>query len=100
MRFVEQIYASAADAGLLRNCRWQPADGAPSQTHAVGFAAPDDNMFDGLAVTTDYQITYPASALKGLASHDRVEIDGVIYQVRSVRAVGDGSERRAQLTRL
>ena len=29
-----------------------------------------------------------------------VEIDGVIYQVRSTRAVGDGSEMRAQLTRV
>ena len=57
-------------------------------------------MFDGLASTTDHQMSYPASVLKGLAPRDTVEIDGVIYQVRSTRAVGDGSEMRAQLTRV
>jgi hypothetical protein len=100
MGLVEQVYAAATHAGLLRDCHWQPADGSPMQTHAVGFAAPDDTVFDGLASTTDYQIAYPASVLKGLAPRDTVEIDGVIYQVRSTRAVGDGSEMRAQLTRV
>ena len=46
---VEQVYAAALSAGLLRDCRWQPADGSPLQTHAVGFTAPDDTVFDGLA---------------------------------------------------
>jgi hypothetical protein len=100
MGLVEQVYAAATHAGLLRDCHWQPADGSPSQTHAVGFAAPDDTVFDGLASTTDYQIAYPASVLKGLAVWDTLEIDGVIYQVREIRAVGDGSEMRAKLTRL
>lgn len=100
MGLVEQVYAAALNAGLLRDCRWQPADGSPSQTHPVGFTAPDDTVFDGLASTTDHQMSYPASALKGLAPRDTVEIDGVIYQVRSTRAVGDGSEMRAQLTRV
>ena len=97
---VEQVYAAALSAGLLRDCRWQPADGSPLQTHAVGFTAPDDTVFDGLASSTDYQMSYPASVLKGLGPREAVEIDGVIYQVRSTRAVGDGSEMRAQLTRV
>ena len=100
MGIVEQIYASAGNAGLLRECRWQPSDGSPAQQHPVGFAAPDDTMFDGLASTTDHQMSYPASVLKGLAPRDTVEIGGVIYQVRDIRAVGDGSEMRAKLTRL
>ena len=100
MGIVEQIYTSASNAGLLRECRWQPSDGSPAQQHPVGFAAPDDTVFDGLASTTDHQMSYPASVLKGLAPRDTVEIDGVIYQVRSTRAVGDGSEMRAQLTRV
>ena len=53
MGLVEQVYAAALSAGLLRDCRWQPAGGSPSQTHAVGFTAPDDSVFDGLASTTD-----------------------------------------------
>ena len=35
-----------------------------------------------------------------LAPREAVEIDGVSYLVRDVRAVGDGSKRRATLTRL
>ena len=100
MGLVEQVYAAALSAGLLRDCRWHPADGSPSQTHAVGFTAPDDTVFGGLASSTDYQMSYPASVLKGLGPREAVEIDGVIYQVRSTRAVGDGSEMRAQLTRV
>ena len=100
MGLVEQVYAAALSAGLLRDCRWQPADGSPLQTHAVGFTALDDTVFDGLASSTDYQMSYPASVLKGLGPREAVEIDGVIYQVRSTRAVGDGSEMRAQLTRV
>ena len=87
-------------AGLLRDCRWQPADGSPLQTHAVGFTAPDDTVFDGLASSTAYQLCYPASVLNALGPREAVEIDGVIYQVRSTRAVGDGSEMRAQLARV
>jgi hypothetical protein len=100
MGLVEQVYSAAKSAGLLHECHWQPADGSPLQTHAVGFTAPDDTVFDGLTSTTDYQMSYPASVLKGLAARDTVEIGGVIYQVRSTRAVGDGSEMRAQLTRV
>ncbi|KAF7599458.1 MAG: hypothetical protein CGU28_05370 [Candidatus Dactylopiibacterium carminicum] len=100
MGLVEQVYAAAANAGLLRDCHWQPADSSPLQTHAVGFAAPDDTVFDGLVSATDYQMSYLASVFAGLAVRDTVEIGGVIYQVRDIRAVGDGSEMRAKLTRL
>ena len=100
MSLVEQIYESAANAGLLKDCLWRPTDGSTMQRFSVGFTAPDDTAFEGLASTTDHQMSYPASVLKGLAPRDTVEIDGVIYQVRSTRAVGDGSEMRAQLTRV
>ena len=100
MKLIERLYQSAANAGLTVRCHWQPADGSPSQTHVVGFPAPDDTILDGLARNTDYAITYPASAFVGLAAREVVEIDGVTYQVRDVRAVADGSEMRAKLTRL
>lgn len=100
MGLVEQVYAAALSAGLLRDCRWQPADGSPSQTHPVGFTAPDDTVLDGLAINTDYAMTYPASVFVGLATRELVDIDGVIYQVRDVRAIGDGTERRASLSQL
>lgn len=97
---IEEFYEAAARTGLLRDCRWQPADGSPSQTHAVGFSAPDDIVLDGLAMNTDYAITFPSSVFVGLAAREAVEISGVTYQVRDIRAVGDGSEIRAKLTRL
>ena len=100
MKLIERLYQSAANAGLTVRCHWQPADGSPSQTHVVGFSAPDDTILDGLARNTDYAITYPASAFVGLAAREVVGIDGVTYQVRDVRAVADGSEMRAKLTRL
>ena len=45
-------------------------------------------------------MTYPATALVGLAAREVVEIGGTTFQVRDIRAVGDGSEIRAKLTRL
>lgn len=100
MSLVEQIYDAAAHAGLLKECLWRPSNGSPSQQHTVGFSAPDDTLLDGLAVGADYAMTYPASAFAGLAEREPVEIDGVTYLVREIRAVGDGSEMRARLTRV
>jgi hypothetical protein len=100
MDLLERLYASAANAGLLKECLWQPAGGAPVESRLVGFSAPDDTLLDGLASSTEYVITYPASALKGLSARDTVLIVGESFQVREVRAVGDGSEMRAKLTRL
>lgn len=100
MSLVEQVYAAAANVGLLKECLWQPADGAPVESRLVGFSAPDDTLLDGLASSTEYVITYPASAFVGLAARDTVLIAGANFQVREVRAVGDGAEMRAKLTRL
>jgi len=100
MRLLEQVYRAAANAGLTVRCRWSPPGGAPAQTQQVGFFAPDDTLLDGLALSTDYAITYPASAFVGLAVRDALEVEGVAYQVRDVRAVGSGAEMRAKLTKL
>jgi len=100
MGLVEQVYEAAMNAGLLKDCHWQPSGGSPAQQHPVDFSAPDDTVFDGLALNTDHAITYPSSVFVGLAAREVVEIDGVVYQVRDIRAVADGSEMRAKLTRL
>ena len=62
-------------------------------------SGPIETVLDGFALSRDYQIDYPASVLT-LAIGDTVEIAGAVYQVRNVRAIGDGSERRAALTHL
>lgn len=100
MGLVERVYEAATNVGLLKECRWQPSDGSPAQIRHVGFAAPDDTLLDGLTSSTEYVITYPASVFVGLAVRDTVEVGGTSFQVREVRAVGDGSEIRAKLTRL
>jgi hypothetical protein len=100
MNLVEQIYEAATNAGLLKECVWRPSDGSPPQHHAVGFVAPDDTVLDGLSLSTEYVMTYPASIFVGLAQREPVEIDGVSFLVRDIRAVGDGSEIRAKLTQL
>ncbi|CAJ0692275.1 MULTISPECIES: head-tail joining protein [Ralstonia] len=100
MNLVEQIYEAATNAGLLKDCLWRPSDGTTAQRHPVGFAAPDDTVLDGLSLSTEYVVTYPASVFVGLAQREPVEIDGVTFVVRDIRAVGDGSEMRATLTRV
>ncbi len=100
MGIVEQIYEAATNAGLLKDCLWRPSDGSPTQRFSVGFAAPDDTVLDGLSLSTEYVMTYPASIFIGLAQREPVVIDGVTFLVRELRAVGDGSEMRATLTRV
>jgi hypothetical protein len=56
-------------------------------------------VLDGLTSSTDYD-DLSGLGVHGLALRDTVEIGGVIYQVRDIRAVGDGSEMRAKLTRV
>ena len=100
MAYVERLYAAAARARLLKPCIWRPSDGSPEQAQAVGFTAPDETVLDGLSLSTEYVMTYPASVLAGLAARETVEIDDQMFQVREIRAVGDGSERRATLSRI
>lgn len=100
LQMMETVYTAAHRAGLLQVCTWQPADGSPGQTHAVGFSCPDDTLLDGLASSTEYAMTFPASAFVGLAPREPVQIAGVTYLIREVVAVGDGSERRARLSKV
>jgi len=100
MSLVGQIYESAANAGLLKECLWYPSNGAPSQRHQVGFTAPDETLLDGLTLSTNYEMTYPVTAFGGLVAREVVEIGGTTFQVRDIRSLSDGSEIRAKLTRL
>jgi hypothetical protein len=90
---VEDLYRAADRAGLLT-----PVTVAGT-TVPCAFRAPDETVLDGLAISRDHQIDYPAAWLT-LAVGDTVEVAGNTYQVRDVRAIGDGTECRAWLTRL
>ena len=100
MALIDNLFEAASHAGFLKPCRWRPSDGSPEQAASVGFAAPDETLLDGLTLSTEYVMTYPATAFVGLAAREVVEIGGSTFQVRDIRAVGDGSEIRAKLTRL
>lgn len=91
---IEDFYDAAARSGLLVNAE---VDG---QTTAVDFRSPDETVLDGLALSTDYTMRFPASVLPDLAVGDPVAIGGSNYRVRDIRSIGDGSEKRASLSRL
>ena len=91
---IEDFYEAAGRSGLLVDAE---IDG---QTIAVDFRAPDETILDGLALSTDYTMRFPASALPSLVAGDTVAIGGSDYRVRDIRSIGDGSEKRASLSRL
>lgn len=97
---IQSLYAAADHAGLLKEAVWSPANGTTSVSAKVDFRAPDETVLDGLGLSTDYAIRYPASTFAGLVSGDSLTVDGVTYRVREIRALGDGSEKRATLTKL
>lgn len=90
---IEDLYDTAQACGLLSAVQ------APSgQTVWCGWSMPDDTLLDGLVQSAHYQLRYPASRM-ALHPGDTVTIDGKRYTVRSVRAVGDGSEMHAEVSR-
>ena len=94
MLAVELLYEAARNAGLLT-----AVTVAGGSVVHCGFRAPDETVLDGFALSRDYQLDYPAAWLT-LAAGDTVDVAGISYQVRDVRAIGDGSERRASLSQL
>lgn len=94
MTSLEDLYAAAAAAGLLVE-----AD-IGGQVVAVEFRAPDEPVLDGLALSSEYTIRFPSALVANLHIGDLVHIADTAYQVRDLRILGDGSERRAMLTRL
>lgn len=91
---VERFYEAAARAGLLVNAQ------IGGHTVAVEFRAPDETVLDGLALSADYTMRFPASALPALAIGDSVSIADNTYRVRDIRSIGDGSECSALLSRI
>ena len=91
---IEDFYEAASRSGLLVDAE---IDG---HTIAVDFRSPDESVLDGFALSADYTIRFPASVLPALAAGNTVSIAGNTYRVRDIRSIGDGSERRASLSRL
>ncbi len=97
--FVDRLYAAAAQAGLLQRCR-RFIGTRLSPAVWVALIEPDEALLDGLAVASDPSIRFPAHRLVGLKKGEVLEMDGKRYRVREVRAIGDGLEKQAQLSRV
>ena len=96
---IQALYAAADHAGLLKEAVWSPSDGSTPLSAKVDFRAPNETVLDVLGLSTDYSIRYPASAFTGLVSGESLIVEGATYRVREIRALGDGSEKQATLTR-
>jgi hypothetical protein len=94
MLSVEFLYCAAANAGMLQKAVFD------STEVMVDFRAPDEDVLSGLGVSRDYAIRYPLTWLPSLAAGNTLEISGQNYRVREITAIGDGSERRASLSKL
>ena len=90
---IEAFYDAAQRSGLLT------AVVAAGNTVYCAFRAPDETVLDGLALSTDYTLRYPLAWLPDLVPGQSIEVAGVSYRVREIRAIGDGSERQATLSR-
>lgn len=55
---------------------------------------------DGMAITTDYTVRCETSKFGGLLYGDEMTVAGVVYQVREVRLVDDGTFVEVSLMRL
>ena len=92
--YLATLYDAAARAGLLEPMVFE------GRTVMVDFQSPDETVLDGFARSADYSIRFPRSELASLATGDRVNLSGASFRVRDIRAIGDGSEYRADLSRL
>jgi hypothetical protein len=97
MALVDQVYAAAENAGLLMSCVWLRQAGYPPEVQGVNFRAADETLLDGLTTGTEFTMTYPSSYFMGMGQDETVEINGVRYVVREVRAIHDGTELMAKL---
>lgn len=96
----EQVYAAAAGTGLLKPCYRLTTEGHTYNKTWVGFKASDDSVLHNLAMSNETTLTYPASVFTDLKKGDRLEIERVRYQVREIRAIGDGSEMQVKVAKL
>lgn len=71
-----------------------------SATAKVIFDKPDEIIGEGLAISTEYIITFKTSDLPTLAGGNSISIDSQNYRVREVRKIDDGTFSRALLTKV
>ena len=58
---------------------------------------PTEVLSGNMVLSTDYQLTFKASALANLGYGSELTVDGVAYTVKSVRQIDDGTFSVADL---
>jgi hypothetical protein len=89
--FTEDITALFGDFGVLATYG--------SLTALVLFDMPDQAVLGDMQLSTDYAMTYPATAFTALKHGDGVTINSVAYTVREITRLDDGALKRAALKR-
>lgn len=94
--FMDRLYEAAEHSGFLVKCTWR-SDDYGFDYAMVSFRTQDQELLSGLISSAQPAITYPSSALVGLAKGNEVVIERQSYRVREVTVIGDGTETRATL---
>ena len=99
MAFAEDMTVFFSGDEFAVEATFTPTGGA-SVTANVILDRPTEDLLGGDALSDEYAITYPASALPGVRAGDIGTIAGTRYRIRSAKAQGDGALVQAVLTKL
>lgn len=95
LSMIEQIYAAAARAGLLKTVQW--ISGRHSRSLSVEWRETDESLLHDLVVGSDITMTAPSAVLDGVQQGDVIFLGQRKFKVRDVRLIRDGSETRVTL---
>jgi hypothetical protein len=99
MNTIEIIYQAAAKAGLLKTVTWVSKDGL-RETREVEFRTADDAVFDNLLLAADTTLTYPSTYFKRAKRGDCFLVAGLMYDIRDIRIIQDGSETKVKVAKV
>lgn len=68
-------------------------------TAQVFMDRPYVDSYSGMTISADYEMRYESASLPGLNYNSAITVDGVAYHVREVRAILDGAESIAKLSK-
>ena len=98
MAFTEDMSVFFSEKEFSLIATFTPLGEAPL-TANVMLDKPDEDILGGRVSSTDYVMTLPASKFPGIARNLTVSIDGVTYNVREVKQIGDGAIKTVSLSK-
>lgn len=61
---------------------------------------PDELVANGLAISTDYQLTVKTSDVSGLAYDEALQVDSINYKVKEFLSIDDGKMTKIILMKI